>query len=75
MISTYQPPLLLDLRDQTLDLCEPGIRVINAKTGEHVASILPDERGFYDAHAGIELAAIIRQHEAPRGTPPVRKFK
>lgn len=61
MISTYEPPLLLDLRDKTLDLNEPGIRVIDAVTKEHVASILPDERGMFDAHAGIELATMIRQ--------------
>lgn len=53
-------PFVMDLRDSTLLLGEPGIRVIRADTGEHVASILPDMDGFYDSHADIELAAIIR---------------
>lgn len=66
VIKNYEPPLVMDLRDKTLDLDEPGIRVIDAKTGEHVASILPDERGTYDAHAGSELAAMIRSHQSIR---------
>jgi hypothetical protein len=59
-MATFEP-YLLDLRDATLDLGEPGIRVIDAKTQEHVASVLPDDRGFYDAHAGKVLAEIINQ--------------
>jgi hypothetical protein len=53
--------LSIDLRGPTLDLCEPGLRVIDEATGEHVASILPDQDGRYDAHAGLELACLIRQ--------------
>ncbi|MGY3582466.1 hypothetical protein ACVIGB_000609 [Bradyrhizobium sp. USDA 4341] len=53
--------LSIDLRGPTLDLCEPGLRVIDDATGEHVASILPDQNGRYDAHAGRELSFMINQ--------------
>lgn len=61
ILTNYEPPFLLDLRDKTLDLNEPGIRVIDAKTQEHVASVLPDENGMYDGHCGIVLASMMRQ--------------
>jgi len=43
--------LLIDVRDKTLDLKEPGLRLIDAKTKEHVASILPDDGGWFHHHA------------------------
>lgn len=55
--------LHLDLRRKTLALAEPFIRVIDAKTGAHVASIMPDEKGDYTANVAAvfdvprELAA------------------
>lgn len=61
IISNFDPPLLLDLRDRTLDLNEPGIRVIDSKTQEHVASVLPDENGMYDINCAFVLADMMRQ--------------
>lgn len=55
------PKYLLDLRDKTLDLNEPGIRLIDAGTQEHVASVLPDAQGFYDANAAKALVEIHQQ--------------
>lgn len=60
----FKSPYLLDLRSRTLDLEEPGIRVIDAVTGEHVASVLPDEDGLYDARCMSVVAEMIRQLQA-----------
>lgn len=57
-------PYLIDLRRRTLDLHEPGIRLIDEITGEHVASVLPDKRGFYD-HAEQERRTLNLQAESP----------
>ncbi len=65
IIENFKTTLTMDLRDRTLDLNEPGIRIIDPDTNEHVCSILPNERGMYDAHAGIELAAAIRCRKNP----------
>jgi len=55
------PRYLIDLRARTLDLGEPGIRVIDAETQEHVASVLPDADGFYDAHCARTLVDLHTQ--------------
>lgn len=67
--------LVLDLRRATLALREPGLRVVDADTGEHVASVLPDERGYYHDHAEAERLAIIEQSQvvADRELPYARK--
>lgn len=56
------PRYLLDLTDRTLDLGEPGIRVIDATTKAHVASVLPDAGGFYDMNCARVLVDIHDQH-------------
>lgn len=54
--------LLIDLTKKTMALAEPGLRLIDAETGEHVASVLPDDDGFYDTHTGAELARAARSY-------------
>lgn len=51
--------LLIDLRRKTLELNEPGIRLIDADTGEHVATVLPDSRGRFD-HVDTERDVATR---------------
>lgn len=58
------PPYLFDLRRKTLDLGEPGIRIIDAETGQHVASVLPDHEGFFDLHCAKVMVVMVDQHHA-----------
>lgn len=56
------PRYLLNPADRTLDLGEPGIRVIDATTKAHVASVLPNREGFYDMNSARVLVDIHSQH-------------
>jgi hypothetical protein len=52
---------LVDLTDETLELNEPGVRIVEVQTEAHVFSVLPDPTGLYDLNIALILAALHRQ--------------
>jgi len=59
------PRYRVDVTDETLELAEPGLRIVNCD-GEHVVSVLDDAEGFFDLNVALILAALDRQDRGER---------